>query len=185
MCDISEKVNVRHRILGNDQGTAIITALLVVMLLTLVGITATNTTITEKAVVRSEAVFEQDFYLAESAAMEAVQKLENQTTAEELLPKLMEAGAENEDLLTEAEEDGPTDELTLLDSDNDNDIDGNDDFELSETDTASTTYRRAALLKPEGSLGLGSSRLYSFFAFGLSESNGGRSLIKVGYNKRF
>ena len=75
-------------LLGNEKGVAIIAALLILMLLSLLAITFTDTTITEKGIVRSEAVFERAFYKAESGAMEGIQKLANESAPKELLPAL-------------------------------------------------------------------------------------------------
>ncbi len=59
----------------NEEGVAIVAVLLILMLLTFVGITATNTTTSEKKMVRSKTVFDRVFLFAESAAMEGVQIL--------------------------------------------------------------------------------------------------------------
>ena len=175
----------------NEEGVAIITVLLILMLLTFVGITATNTTISEKKMVRSEAIFERDFFLSESAAMEGVQKMANESTPEELLAPLITTGANNEGILISADPREPENDQKNLDTDSDNQVDKSD-FNgsakaISEVDPKNLTFRRVVQLPIQSgdSLGLGTSRIYSYASYGYSENSGGRAMIKVGYRKRF
>jgi hypothetical protein len=176
---------------SNENGTAIVAALLILLLLTFVAITATDTTITEKAAVRSEAIFEQDFYLAESAALEGIQKMENQDDPEELLAPLIESGAENEGLLasedTSAEEGDDKDQVAT-------DVDGDTVIEDDEiaasmdpSELDADTYRMVVQrpIASGSSLGMGSSRLYEYTSYGYSMANDGRAMINIGYKKRF
>ncbi len=176
-----------NALLGNEQGTAIITVLLILMLLTFIGITSTRTTVTEKAVIRSDAVFERSFYLAESAALEGIQKLANESTPEELLAPLITAASNNDGLLISADAQQPENDLANCDSNGDGDIDGNDIPDVCVLDPDNTTRRLVVQLpiSSGSSLGLGSSRLYSYASYGLTEAQGGRSMIKIGYKKRF
>ena len=182
--------------LCSEKGTAIIVTLLILVLLTLVALTATQTTVTEKAAIRSESIFQQDFYLAESAAMEGVQRLENESSPQELLVPLLKSGANNEELIINvADPNEPDNDLANLDTDGDSDIDGTDFYSsshnttntLSEIDPANETYRMVVQLPitSGNSLALGGSRLYSYLSYGFSESKGGRAMVKVGYKKRF
>jgi hypothetical protein len=178
--------------LNNDDGTVIITALLILMLLTFIAFTATHTTRVEKAIVRSEAVTEQTFYLAESGAMEAIQKMENQDDPNNLLPDLLTIGSPNVNLLRKYQDpDDANNDLSNLDQnvaaggDNDGVIDPDDFGETADIDT-DTTFRAVVLTKSSGdSLRGGTSRTYSYLSYGYSEAQSGRSLIKVGYKKRF
>ena len=166
--------------LNNEQGTAIITALLFLMLLTFIGIASTRTTITEKSVVRSEAIFQKDFFLAESAAMEGVQRLDNESAAEELLPTIIGTGATNENLINiTIENDGIAD---VFDG-----VTTGTTFEISETDIDNTTLRAVTLMpiSSGSSLALGASRLYTYNSYGYSQAYGGRAMVKVGFKKRF
>jgi Tfp pilus assembly protein PilX len=177
-------------ILGNEKGVAIIAALLILMLLSLVAITFTDTTITEKAIVRSEAVFERAFYKAESGAMEGVQKLANESAVKELLPALDDA-TNNADLLASVPRGDREDNVAMTDTDGDSkftlaDVAGWDD---SEVDTR--TYRRVVLpdggggVGHEGSLKVTAPRDYHYSAFGYSDADNGSAMIKVGYVKHF
>lgn len=185
---ISNNINTSNLLLpDNERGVAIITVLLILLLLTFIGITATNTTISEKSVVRSDSVFEQGFYLAESAALEGVQRLVNESDLDELLAPLVTASSTNFGLLYSADSAEPTSDLANLDTGGDGVIDSGDTFEVSEIDPANDTYRVVVQLpiSSGSSLGLGASRLYSYSAYGYTEAKGGRSLIKIGYKRRF
>lgn len=176
----------------NERGTAIVSALLILLLLTFVALTATDTTMNEKAMIRSEAVFEQNFSLAESAALEGLQKLasKNNDDIEDLLPsRLDNSSSTNKDLLVDSDSDEMKDIYQeLFDKDKNGIIDSTylDNFEKSEL--SSETYRTAMMLPIANgdslSLTTAKSRLYRYNTFGLSEDNGGKSLILIGYKRR-
>ena len=62
----------QHRILNNDKGVAVITALMLLVILTLIGIAATNTTTIETQIAGSEANMKQGFYKADAGVSFAV-----------------------------------------------------------------------------------------------------------------
>ncbi len=64
-------------ILKNEQGSAIVVALLALVLLTIIGVAATQNSITELAIVRNDLLYKDQFFKAEGAAMEAIQWIEN------------------------------------------------------------------------------------------------------------
>lgn len=172
----------------NQNGTAIITALLILMLLTFVALVATNTTIDEKAMVRSEAVFEQVFDLAESADLEGIQLLADASADCSLLANITGACRTN-GILDQANPDDEENDISNLDKNNDSIISGANDFvasQRSKIDSSNSTYRKIYQKKIEGgSLGLETSRNYSYNAYGFSEKYNSRVLIKMGYKKRF
>jgi len=53
-------------ILKNEEGTVIVVALLILVLLTIIGISGTNTTVTELQIVGNDARYKQNFYNAEA-----------------------------------------------------------------------------------------------------------------------
>lgn len=190
-------------IINNDNGTAIVTALLILLMLTFVALTATDTTINEKAMIRSEAIFEQSFSLAESASLEGLQKLASvdNDKIDDLLPKRLSSSSENKDLLIESEDEDTKDVFDILDASLDGIIDKDDfyhpdpanklpghgpSFEKSEL--GAETFRTAMILPIANgdslSLTTANSRLYRYNTYGLSEANGGKSLILIGYKRR-
>lgn len=182
-----EMMNKKQVLIGdNEQGIAIITVLLLLLLLSLVSVTATRTVINEKKIVRSEAVFEKSFYYAEAGALEGIQKLENASDYDELLPAMVEADSENKDLLYSADDDDPDDDSLNLDLDEDGSFDQDDLAIADVSDTDGDSHRIAVLMPIESSsLSLSSTRLYSYMVYGTSSANGGNAKVKVGYKKRF
>ena len=59
--------------LNNEEGSAIVIALIVLVLLTMIGIVSTDNTVFELQIVRNEAIYKQNFYKAEGSAVEAAQ----------------------------------------------------------------------------------------------------------------
>lgn len=186
-------------VIRSENGTAIVSALLILLLLTFVAITATDTTVNEKAMVRSEAIFDQTFSLAESAALEGLQKLASvdNDNIDDLLPKRLSGSSVNKDLLVEAEDDDAKEIFDILDAHKDDVINkedfyspgpgsGGPSFEKSEV--GDETFRTAMILPIANgdslSLTTANSRLYRYNTYGLSEANGGKSLILIGYKRR-
>lgn len=177
--------------LKNQDGTAIVAALLILMLLTFVALTATDTTINEKSMVRNEAVFEQNFSLAESAALEGLQKLasKNNEEIEELLPSRLSTTSTNKNLLMDSDSEEMEDILKKLDgAAGDKVIDKKDSSRFEKSQLGAETYRSAIMLPIASgdslSLTTAKSRLYRYDTFGLSDDFGGKALIKIGYKRR-
>lgn len=176
--------------LRSQDGTAIVAALLILMLLTFVALTATDTTINEKAMVRNEAVFEQNFSLAESAALEGVQMLasKNNDAIDELIPSRLSAASATKDLLIHSESAEMADILENLDATGDKVIDKNDCSRFEKSRLGAETYRLAVMLPIASgdslSLTTAKSRLYQYDAFGLSSDFGGNALVLIGYKRR-
>ena len=72
--------------LNNEEGSAIVIALIILVLLTMIGISATDNTVIELQIVRNEAIYRQNFYKAEGAVIEAAQILEVSSVADSLPP---------------------------------------------------------------------------------------------------
>ena len=196
------------RLYNNENGTAIVAALLILLLLTFVAITATDTTVNEKAMIRSEAIFEQSFSLAESAALEGLQKLASvdNDDVDDLLPKRLSGTSKNKELLIESEDEDTNDIFDILDENDDNVVDkhdyyndanGNGKYDTGEeladpsfekSKLGDETYRTAMILPIANgdslSVTTANSRLYRYNTYGLSEANGGKSLILIGYKRR-
>lgn len=63
------------KVLSNEEGSAIVIALLVLLAVTVIGISSTTTSTTELRIVRNEQIYNTNLYQAEAAAKEAVQQL--------------------------------------------------------------------------------------------------------------
>lgn len=69
-------MNIPNRTFKNEQGSTIIVAMLILICLTLIGISATNTSIYESQIVGNEHRYQIDFYVAESGWKEGAMWLE-------------------------------------------------------------------------------------------------------------
>jgi Tfp pilus assembly protein PilX len=64
-------------ILKNEEGVVMIAALMVLVLLTIIGIASTKVSNTEVRIASRELIYQQNFYRAEGATMEALEVMEN------------------------------------------------------------------------------------------------------------
>lgn len=184
--------------LNNEEGSAIIIALIILVLLTMIGITATDNTVIELQIVRNEAIYRQNFYRAEAAVIEAAEILEDQTNTTMLMPLtttywwLRDKTSVNADMTDinnwKDNADPPNwldnDGLLGPDSESSNNMDPRDPTNRNNTRYAAISNGITA----GSSLSMtGGSNLYSYSIFGLfdSTSGQGRSMIRMGYNKRF
>jgi len=67
--------------LENENGFVLVVALLMLVVLTIIGLSGSSTTQIELQISGNERVARNLFYTAEAAAYEAAQRLENETTA--------------------------------------------------------------------------------------------------------
>ncbi len=64
-------------IVKNEEGMVVVVALMILVLLTIFGISTTNTSNTELQIAGAEMVYQQNFYEAEGAGIEAVELMES------------------------------------------------------------------------------------------------------------
>lgn len=154
---------------SQEQGSVLVIALILLVLLTLIGISASRNTETEIMIAGNERVFKQNFYLAEGAAMRAVQSME---------------GEDIDSLYwvqSDAESNAINDPLTGV------------NWESGSTQTQSLSDlpgppRIMALSRgvmPTSSWKMTSPKVYEFDIYGLSRSQGGEGFIQLGYRKAY
>ncbi|MEH0022020.1 MAG: pilus assembly PilX N-terminal domain-containing protein [Desulfobacter sp.] len=165
--------------LKNEDGSAIIMALLTLAVLTVIGITSASTSRVELTVVRNEQIYQINFYQAESCANEAAYYIESEADTSNLIPDYSDLGWMNTN-------DG---NLDLSDSGNwvSTGDEDNDNAATSQVGNIQNSNYSAIAKGPRdgSSLDIGSSRLYEFAAYGKSESYNGNAVVEVGYLKRF
>jgi Tfp pilus assembly protein PilX len=76
----------KKHILENEEGSVIVLAVIMLALLTLLGIAVTTTSSIEVQIAGNEHKYKKELYLAEGAAMQCAQILEDQNNAQELHP---------------------------------------------------------------------------------------------------
>ena len=159
--------------LKNEDGSVLVVALVILVLLTIAGMTSNRTSSTDMLIANNEKVYKQNLFLAEAVAMEAIQSMED----------------------TDLEDSPPAWLTTDLNSISEADVlnDGNwtagfSDGTNAVQSTLSTAARYVAVsagIDPGTGLGMGGSRVYSYQIFGRGNQNNGRSIILVGYRKAF
>jgi Tfp pilus assembly protein PilX len=168
--------------LKNQEGSAIIMALMALAVLTIIGISSINTNIIESQIVRNEQVYQQNFYQAEAAAMEAAQTLEDETNIDNLRP---DSGSEipmlvatDIDLWTV----NANDLQTLTTS-----MSGGESGAAASSVVVNNQAFFSATAEGvvSGSLDMTSdSNVYGFKIYGYSGDNNGNVFITIGYKKR-
>lgn len=151
---------------NNEEGSLIIFVLMVLALLTLVGTSGIRTGNTEIEIATSELVYQNNFYLAEGAAMEAVARLENDPDPLTSAPGWLQTipGV-----------------MTL-----ENYTDDAYPSQTASIDSLGDTYFKVAYegASAGSSKDMSKSKLHDFTIYGRSEKRGA-SEIKIGYRKVF
>lgn len=165
---------LKKNIFANDEkGFALIIVLLILSLMTVIGIASTNTTNTELQIAGNEKLIVQNFYNAEAEAMKSAQYIYNIDDESILL-------AQNGNSISTANNNDITDSNQDLDN-----LDINNDGIINSDDVNATEKIVLLGVTSGNSLGLGSSRLYDYVAYGLSKQNNGIKAIAIGVKKRF
>ena len=154
--------------LKNEQGYfLIISTLMMLGLLTVISIAASNTANTEVQIAGNDAVYQRNLYLAEGAALQAVDVLENDPNPRELA--FVDPG------------------LKTIDDENfTNDWEANSQPITTSLDSSGKTRFRAGY---EGtaagfSLGIGTPKVHEFAVYGRTQKQG-VTTIKIGYRRAF
>ncbi len=165
-------------ILKNKDGNAIVIAMMVLVLLTIIGTSATRNTTVELQIVRNDIVHREQVYRAESAAMEGSQWLQNATVAT------------LEDL-------DPLNFINQVDIDlTDLNLNGAEDWNswaqsaADPGDGGATVFTGYKIVDETGPVDLGAAtNLHTYTVYGLFDRPTGRHsghvLIAIGYKKRF
>lgn len=165
--------------LDNENGSAIVLALVILAVLTIIGISASTTSTVELKIVRNEKIHHQNFYYAEAGVYEGAQRIEQESNPEVQLI----AATTGYDWLNDNAVDYSTSANWLDSGQASGNVNDNSDPSL--IDPNASFAANAIGVRPGSSLDMGSTRLYEYSVFGLSQWNGGQSLIEIGYLRRF
>ena len=162
--------------LKNEEGSVIIMALIILVALTMIGIVSTDNTVVELQIVRNETIYRQNFYRAESAVIDGAQVMEDRTlTMPPSTPWIQtKATALNMEDVSNWDKTVGTGNAQLSNN-------------MNNPLTNETSYA-AIFIKKVGSKKMTNKKsLYLYHVYGLSDSTSGqgRSMIRMGYNKRF
>lgn len=153
---------------NNENGYFLImSTIMLLALVTIISIAASNTARTEVQIAANDLIYQRNLYLAEGAAMEAVDQLQNDPDPRGL--PFVESG------------------IKVVDDDNYGvDWETNSQAVTATMDSGGKTRFRAGYEgTPAGfSLGMGKSRVHGFAVYGRTEKQG-VTTIKVGYRRAF
>lgn len=151
----------------NEDGSAIILALVMLMLLTLIGTSANNTATIEIQIAGNDRDYKQRFYMAEATSMEALQIISDITDTSQLQP----AGGTAPSYIVESS----LDSYSALSA-------------VGQTSAidADTLYAvRAKGIAPGSSLDMSNpTQLYEYEVHGMSEDRG-YAHVEIGFRRRF
>lgn len=184
ICDVGERRELSTGIVNNEEGFVLVLSLMILVVLTLLGISANRTSVTEVQIAGNDNIMKMDFYKAEAAAHEAAQRLENEHNADKL-----KAARTPFVWLSLSDVDSQTKEETLLG--------GGDTWEyksagseLSGIDPRATVEMAAldyGVVKggSGASLKLSETRVYFFKLIGRVTRDNREKMIEIGYKKRY
>ncbi len=154
----------------NEEGSVLIVALIVLVLLTLLGIFATRTTEVEIQIAGNDMRYKRNIYSAEAVAMEAAQNIKDTEVLDTALPWLYAMGG-----------------LTSGDVTN-----GTWDDTTSQQSTADSNTRYMAVVEgiaEQTSLDMTKSRIHMYSIYGrrynTANENEGKSIVNIGFKKAF
>ena len=173
----------------NEKGSAIVLALIVLAVLSIIGISAATNSSIESKIVRNERIYRQNFYFAEASVHEAAQRIElAPDPAIQLSPETTEYDWLNDDT-ADFSSAGAWQDFGLASGH------ANDNCDVSVIDPTQTGSPNSTPsvffavinkgIRPGSSLDIGATRVYEFRVFGKSEWQGGLSIIEIGYLRRF
>jgi Tfp pilus assembly protein PilX len=151
---------------SQDGHVAIVAALVILTLLTIIGFSASRVANNEVTMARNESVHQRNLYMAEGAAMEAVDRLAHTANLKDNVPAWMEKAA------------GSLDVDTTLRSY----LNGKEAVkpQASVVDVRAMFVAGLEGIAPGGSMGMNMPTVYILGVYGRCQWNG-ESIVKIGY----
>ena len=172
----------------SEDGSVLAIAMIMLVLLTLIGISATTTSTIEVQISANDRIYKQNLCVAEGAAMECIQRMEN--GGEEM----KEMTSTRDIWLIDGSDNSNRGGTTVPGPDNITDLanwDGSGTDQSSEEamlDDANKSYMARFMafyggIAEGSSLDMTKSTVYEYKVFGLSRRNQGQVVVGVGYRK--
>ena len=169
-------MGINTPVLKNEDGSAIVFALMILLIVTIIGLSSSQTTTTELQIVHNEGVHKQNLYLAEGAAQEAIQRIWNISRSDAGQLQKKSPAWLNDDTIN----------MTNLDNWDSDGVGGDDTSQVSSLDSDTSFSVVANGIASGGSLDITSeTNIYDFTIYGLGNRNDGRVLVEIGYRERF
>jgi Tfp pilus assembly protein PilX len=166
--------------INNEQGFVLVASLMMLMVLMIIGIAATNTTTLELQISGNDKLAKQTFYQAEGVVAEAVRVVGNDSVDPS-------KDLEDDTLYTWLRLDPATDGVLTTGSGGTEVADVHADAIWSSSLTLPTAEMAGAFrgIAPGGSLDVETSRIHLYDLYGRSQQNNALAIIKVGYRIAF
>lgn len=158
---------MKRHLLNNEDGSVMAVALALLMLLTLIGISATTTSMIEIQITGAKKTYTEHLFLAEGAAMQCAQRL-------------FDASDPSSEPYYNDERDKTDDEVQALIQ--------NLNFTNSETSpisTSGTTGYATLYIGMVGSMKMGQPNLHGYRVYGWHVTPQGRVTVELGYRRAF
>jgi len=178
------KKRVSRYLPGNEDGSVLLIAMIMLALLTIIGISATNTSTIEVQIAANDRIYKQNLCVAEGAVMECIQRMEN--GGEEMKEMTPTRDIWLIDGTNNSNRSGVTvpGADTITDPDNWVDSPLNDQTcEVALLDTRSRFMAFYGGIAEGASLDMTKPTVYEYRVFGRSTRNEGLVIIGVGYRK--
>lgn len=158
----------------NERGSVLIVALIMLMLITIMGISATTTTEIELQIAGNDIIYKRNLYASESSAMEGIQLMED-TDLETNTPAWLTTV-----------EDVIDDDDVRIDSNWSNSFAGNV-VAIGTGSTSNSSYIAVfqGMDELQESLDVSKTRIHAYSIYGRSNQQNGESIVKLGYRKAF
>jgi hypothetical protein len=162
----------RLPITNNEEGSLIAIVLLLMMVLTVIGISASNTSISESQIVRNEISYKISFFRAEAAAIEAIQRLEDEINLDSFPPGyLLPIGT------VSADNERPAEALWDLNAQDSG-------ITAPNTDLRFLAVTRG--IQAGSSMAMGEAQVHSYVVYGRDQDDsGGDVIVGIGFTKPF
>ena len=160
-------------LLKNEEGSVMVLALIILVLMTMMGISMTTTSSIEVQIAGNNMIYKENLYKAEGSAMFSAQVLENETDKDALIPDSDTAG----DWLHDELPNPTVSNSTNWNDTNSEAVDGDEDNRYI---VVREGFARGSSLDMTSQ-----SQVHEYSVYGLSRRKSGRSIVLVGFRKRF
>lgn len=170
----------RHRcirqgiMIKNEKGNVLIFALLILVLVTVIGLSASRTASVDILVAGNNMNYKKNFYKAEASALEAIAKMEDLDLENDTLDWVTPI-----DIKSEIDDDSKWEDGAFFT--------GGAQAEESSFDDTNTDSKYVVIA--EGTISIGESldmtksKIYQYAVYGRTEEYNGKSIINIGYRK--
>jgi len=176
---------LNHKLFAQEDGFVLVTSMLIMVVLTVIGLSATSTSTIELQIAGNDRIAKENFYAAEAASLDAAARLEDETSSDELMAArsskrwLQSPDGQGEDPV------GPETITATWQAEEFSNMlvsqidDGSSHVKLAAVDHGIAKGEKGSSLK------MTSTSVHAYHLYGYSENRNSWELIEIGYKKRF